>query len=248
MLPDTTQITAFNQANRDNWVAGVAARLPPDTRVLDVGAGECRYRELFAHCDYKTQDFCEYQGTIKGVLRDDWRYGQIDYVSDVTSIPVPDSSFDAVLCTEVLEHVPEPVLALREISRILREDGHLFLSAPLGSGLHQQPYHYYGGFTPHFYRRFLESLGFELVEIEPNGGFFRHVLQEINRAAQIISSHRQYPLWHPLHWVLRLGLGYLLPVWFSKLDDEFFIEEFTVGYHVEARKVRGAGEESKANG
>lgn len=239
---DIVQIVGFNQINRDKWVAGIAKRLPPGTKVLDVGAGGCRYRDLFAHCEYRTQDFSQYEGTREGVLKEIWKYGQIDYVSDVTSIPVSDSSFDCVLCTEVLEHVPEPILAIKEFNRILTIRGFLFLSAPLGSGLHQQPYHYYGGFTPHFYRKFLPEHGFELIKIEPNGGFFRHSVQEINRATGIIQSHRNYRRWHPMYWVLSLAFSRFLPEWFSRLDDEIFIEEFTVGYHVEARKVRGATE------
>jgi ubiquinone/menaquinone biosynthesis C-methylase UbiE len=242
MNTDIAQIVGFNQANRDNWVAGVSKRLPPGTRVLDVGAGECRYRHLFSHCDYKTQDFSQYQGTSEGLLKDKWAYGHIDYVGDITCIPVPDASFDCILCTEVLEHVPEPILAIKEFHRILRIGGDLFLTAPLGSGLHQQPYHYYGGFTPQFYRRFLSQSGFEIKAIEPNGGFFRHCLQEINRAAGIIQSRRSYRRWHPMYWVLRLAFCRFIPEWFSSLDDEILIEEFTVGYHVEARKTTGAKE------
>ncbi|MCX5998700.1 MAG: methyltransferase domain-containing protein [Chloroflexi bacterium] len=242
MGTDIAQIVGFNQANRDKWVLSISRRLPPGTRVLDVGAGECRYRSLFAHCEYKTQDFSAYPGTKEGVLRDDWKYGQIDYVSDITSIPVPDNSFDCVLCTEVLEHVPEPILAVAEFNRLLKIGGYLFLSAPLGSGLHQQPYHYYGGFTPHFYHKFLPAFGFEIIGIKPNGGFFRHCLQEANRAADIIQSHRNYKRWHPTYWVLSLAFSRFIPKWFSRLDDEIFIEEFTVGYHVEARKTTEAKE------
>ncbi|MDD1753948.1 MAG: class I SAM-dependent methyltransferase [Methanotrichaceae archaeon] len=240
MVLNVAQIVGFNQLNRDKWVASLAQRLQSGTSVLDVGSGEGRYRGLFAHCEYKTQDFGQYEGTKEGVLKENWKYGQIDYVSDITSIPVPDSSFDCILCTEVLEHVPEPSSAIREFNRILKLGGNLFLSAPLGSGLHQQPYHFYGGFTPYFYRKFLNNFGFEIVTIEPNGGFFRHLLQEINRAAGIIQSHRNYKRWHPMYWVLSLAFGRFIPVWFSSLDNEIFIEEFTVGYHVEARKVREA--------
>ena len=240
MASDIRRICGFNQINRDLWVAGVAERLPAGTRVLDVGAGECRYRECFAHCDYVSQDFCQYGGTEEGVLKEKWQYGLIDYTSDIASIPVPARSFDAVLCTEVLEHVPEPIRAIAEFNRILKIGGHLFLSTPLGSGLHQQPHHYYGGFTPHFFQRFLAQYGFEIQALETNGGFFRHLLQEVNRAAGIIQSRRRYGWWHPAYWGLRYGFSYFLPLWFAKLDDEIFVEEFTVGYRVEARKIREA--------
>jgi SAM-dependent methyltransferase len=230
------EIVNFNQRNRDRWVAEIADRLPAGAHVLDVGAGQCPYRALFAHCTYAAHDFAAYQGTPAGVLRDDWRYGPLDYVSDITALPVPDASFDAVLCTEVLEHVPEPVAALREFARVLRPAGWLFLSAPLGAGLHQQPHHYYGGYTPHFYRRFLGDCGFNIERITPNGGFYRHLLQELHRAAGLIQERRRYAPWHPAYWLLRYGFGRALPRWLARLDDEQLIEEFTVGYHVEARK------------
>jgi SAM-dependent methyltransferase len=234
-LDRVDRLVAYNQLNRDAWVAGVARSLPAGARILDVGAGPCPYRDLFAHCRYESQDFAQYEGTSDGPLKDDWRYGEIDYVSDVTSIPVPDESFDAVLCTEVLEHVPDPVGAINEASRILRPGGRLFLTAPLASGLHQQPYHYYGGFTPHFYRKFLPEAGLEIVSLTPNGGFFRHLMQEVSRAADLIAAKR-HRRWSPTDWLFRVVARVLAPVWLSRLDDAVFVEEFTVGYHVEARK------------
>lgn len=227
----------FNARNRDAWVREMAARLPPGTRVLDVGAGACRYREVFAHCQYFAHDFCGYAGTSAGLMTERWEYGRIDFVSDITAMPVADESFDALLCTEVLEHVPEPIAALREMARVLVPGGRLLLSAPLGSGLHQQPHHYYGGFTPHFYRRFLTQFGFEIGAITPNGGFYRHLLQELGRAADLIQRDRRYGRANPMYWLVRWGLRSALPRWLARLDDAHRIEEFTIGYHVEARKA-----------
>ena len=115
---------------------------------------------------------------------------QLDYESDILTIPVPDGSFDVVLCTEVLEHVPEPILAVKEMARILSGEGRLLLTAPLGSFLHQEPYHFYGGYTPYWYRQFLPEAGLRIASIEANRGFFSWFGQEASRFSALIDPRR----------------------------------------------------------
>ena len=76
-----------------------------------------------------------------------------------------------------------------------------------------------------------------MVSIDPNAGFFRHLLQEVNRAADILQEHRNYRGWHPMHWVLRLGFKRVVPMWLTRVDANIPVYEFTVGYHVEARRA-----------
>jgi SAM-dependent methyltransferase len=49
---------------------------------------------------------------------------------DVTKIPYPDQSFDVILCSHVLEHVPDDRLAMRELARILRPSGWAVIEVP----------------------------------------------------------------------------------------------------------------------
>ncbi len=111
-------------------------------------------------------------------------------IADIARLPLSDQVFDVALCTEVIEHVPEPIVAIGEIARILRPGGELLLTAPLGSGLHQFPFHYYGGFTPHWYRVFLQRLGFTDIRVEPNGGFFKHYGQESQRFNDLVDPRQ----------------------------------------------------------
>jgi SAM-dependent methyltransferase len=226
-------IYTFNQYYRDRWVALQACQVATGSRVLDIGAGSCPYRNLFAGCRYETHDLARLNADQ---LSGRSGYGSIDYVSDILAIPVPDASFDVILCTEVLEHVPEPILAVKEFSRILKPGGKLILTAPLGSGLHQEPYHFYSGFSPRWYRRYLAEAGFSRICIEANGGFFRYYGQESIRFALILAPWRGIrnlflaPLWFlSLPWLILVAplAGHLL----DRLDRE---KAFTVGYHVTA--------------
>lgn len=171
-----------NAATRDAWVAKVLAELPPRARLLDAGAGECQYKKHCGHLIYIAQDNAVYDGRgDAGLQTGNWDFSQIDIVSDILDIPEPDASFDAVLCTEVLEHLPDPVRALNEIARLLRPGGTLIVTAPFWSLTHFAPYHYATGFNRYFYEYHLGRLGFDFVDMIPNGNFFECIGQEVRR-------------------------------------------------------------------
>ncbi|CAG1023244.1 Sarcosine/dimethylglycine N-methyltransferase [Methylococcales bacterium] len=222
----------FSSTIRNKWVADKAQSVASGALVLDAGAGECQYKSLFAHTNYKAQDFAQYKGSQEGVQKESWNYGGIDYVSDIVSIPVADAEFDVVLCTEVLEHVPDPVAAITELTRVLKPGGRLLLTAPLGCGLHQQPFHYYGGFTPHFYRMVFDQVGIETIEILPIGGLLRHVAQEVHRVGRVLEQSDNSKF-NNVHRYLFMDW---LPRYLSSNDSANMVEEFTVGYLIEGKK------------
>lgn len=70
-------------------------------------------------------------------------------VGNVMSLPFSDATFDVVLSMEVIEHLPDPALAVKEFGRVLKKGGHLVLSTPnwlwqapvrLASALRLRPY------------------------------------------------------------------------------------------------------------
>ena len=103
----------------------------------------------------------------------------VDVVGDVQRMTeVPDESFDAILSTQVLEHVENPQDAFREFARVLRSGGTLILSAPHLSMVHDAPHDYFR-FTRFGLGHLCDSYSFEVIEIRPIGGwlsFFGHVV------------------------------------------------------------------------
>lgn len=172
-----------NAEPREQWLERTLAGIPPGARILDAGAGELSKRKYCAHLDYVSQDFGRYDGTgdRRGLQTGTWQQADLDIVSDIARIPEPDAAFDAVLCVEVLEHVPDPIAALRELHRLLRPEGTLVLTAPFSAFTHFAPYFFHTGFSEYWYRFHLEALGMEIVELTPNGNFPAYLTQELRR-------------------------------------------------------------------
>jgi SAM-dependent methyltransferase len=58
----------------------------------------------------------------------------VDLRLDITAIELPDSSFDAVICSHVLEHVDDDMAAMRELRRITTPEGWCLVMVPLDIG------------------------------------------------------------------------------------------------------------------
>jgi ubiquinone/menaquinone biosynthesis C-methylase UbiE len=84
-----------------------------------------------------------------------WDNTKLDIVSDITSIPLPDNSVDAILYTEVFEHIPDAISALKEFNRLLKPGGTMLITAPFCSLTHFAPYHFCG-YSRYWYKHHLE--------------------------------------------------------------------------------------------
>ena len=225
-----------NEKNRKAWIEKTLNNINPGLKIIDVGAGELANKIYCKHLEYVSQDFCQYDGKGDNVALQtgEWNTSKIDIVSDITNIPVEDASFDVVLCTEVLEHVPDPVKAIEEMVRICKKNGEIILTAPFCSLTHFSPYHYYSGFNKYFYIFHLERLGCKILEIEQNGNFFEYLAQELLRLQQITEKYAQ----SKLRYLEKISIRILLKALgkFSKKDNES-ADLLCFGYHIRGRKL-----------
>ena len=223
-----------NLKNRQIWVENTLKALPRGLKIIDVGAGECQYKIHCNHLDYVSQDFNQYNGVgdSNALQTGKWDVSQIDIVSDITNIPVLDRTMNVILCTEVLEHVPDPIAAINEMNRILEPGGLIILTAPVCSLTHFAPYHYCDGFNKYFYEFHFKRLGYEVVEITANGNYIEYIAQELFRLPNVIEKYGNYSF------VVKLLCKLLLKTLNFKSKSISGTEELVCfGYHVIARKL-----------
>ena len=143
--------------------------LGPGGRVLDYGCAEVPYRDFFAaDADFVAADL---PGNPSATL----------VLNSDTTIPVQDESFDAVLSTQVLEHVADPALYLSECFRVLRPGGRLLLSTHGTFIYHPDPIDYWR-WTCAGLRHVIRHAGFEVVRFEGIIGLVATGLQLVQDA------------------------------------------------------------------
>ena len=112
-------------------------RLKPGLRVLDAGCGTGRHlREAYSSggvdvvgIDMNRDNLCEARDAMS-LLEREGNGSWVTAMADVTKLPFRDEAFDIVICSEVLEHVQDNVLAIRELVRVLKPGNDLVVSVP----------------------------------------------------------------------------------------------------------------------
>jgi len=234
---DDVKTGTNNEVFRKTWIETTLKKIPAGSSILDAGAGEKQFRSFCQHLRYFSQDFGQYDGKGDGsaLQMGNWDQSDLDYLCDIVDIPVKDGQFDSVMCTEVLEHVPDPVRAIEELARIIKPNGYLLLTAPFNSLTHFSPYHFSSGFNRYFYEHHLKRLGFKIIDCTANGNFFEFIAQEIRRV-QFIANNYSTPL---SRWLIKpiTGLMLILLSYLSN-HDRGSNELLCFGYQVFAIKIK----------
>lgn len=200
-----------------------AALTPAGSTLLDAGSGMSPYKPLFPHVNYISMDFAQVNK----------EYRNLNIIADLCAIPLTDSVVDMILCVEVLEHVREPELVLREFYRILGPGGKLFLTTRQAWPLHEEPFDYYR-FTSYGLNHLLTKAGFQVGFIAPMGGYFWNLGYHLGRIGHY-AYHRHRILGFPLLIAFRI----LIPWLCFYLDRFDRAKKHTLGYRCYAQKQGG---------
>lgn len=193
--------------------------------VIDLGCGAAPFRaDILLHAH-------EYIGV-------DWGNTLHDSCANVIAdlnlpLPIADATADHVVTFEVIEHLAEPAIMLREVVRILRSGGTITLSAPFQWWVHEAPWDYQR-FTRHGLDYQLRKAGFINISIAPMTGFWSMWLLKLNYQLQrLIRGPR------PMRILVR---ALLIPIWWINqtvapwLDKVWPEDRETTGYFVTASK------------
>jgi SAM-dependent methyltransferase len=173
------RLMAENSTRQRLWLENktFAESIPAGALVLDAGAGDAPYKSLLAHTRYETADFEQV----------DKRYAKSTYVCDLSAIPVADGRFDAIIFSQVMEHLPEPKLAIRELYRVLKPGGRMIFTAPLFYEEHEQPYDFYR-YTQFAVRYLFAGAGFQIDRLDWLEGYYSTVAYQMNRMARYLPT------------------------------------------------------------
>lgn len=140
------------------------ASMQRNKKILDVGCGSKPYCKLFIGTT-------EYVGIdIEGGGHYD-TVKKADVYFDGEHIPFADGSFDAVLCTQVLEHAKNPEALIHEICRVLKSGESACITMPFVWNEHEIPYDF-RRYTRYEHTRILNANGFIIENITPTAGVF----------------------------------------------------------------------------
>lgn len=168
-----------------------AGELAPSSRLMARLLTDRYGRALAAHARGRLLDlgcgkvplYAAYRAYVEEIVCVDWpgsKHGglHVDKFCDLSRpLPFADATFDTVLSSDVLEHLPDPELAFREMSRVLRPGGVLILNTPFLYMLHEVP-HDFLRHTRYSLERLSSIAGLQVHELDELGGMM-HVLADL---------------------------------------------------------------------
>jgi len=198
-------------------------------KILDVGCGTKPYKSLFKNNNYIGIDIDKKENSDRNKKQDIFFDGE--------TIPFGDEEFDIVITTEVFEHVENLEKLTKEINRVLKENGILFITTPFVWPEHETPYDF-RRLTTFGHKKLLSENNFTNIKINKTTGVFGTSGQIIS--AFFTSALENISLSYKTEFILKRLINILIcfpiQLFFLLLDIIFRKKGITLDYIVLAEK------------
>lgn len=204
--------------------------LTKDMTVYDIGCGDKPFK-----LDVKNHVGVDYDNSF-------YDTSHLDIISDAYNVPVDDCVADAVISSQVLEHLERPEDAIRETQRLLKKDGLFFISVPFLAPIHAAPCDF-SRMTEFQLKRYLEENGFEILELSRIGGlwylmgvflglYFQPMDRGFLKKFKISTAFLWFIRW--VSYLLHSLEGFVLKISKKNIDD--IRRTWTINYVIVAKK------------
>lgn len=221
-----------NNVFRDQFIRKWITSLKSDAQIIDIGAGPMPYKSLIQGLglSYHSHDFEKYQAADgdPGLQSEEWPIYGHDFVCDITALEARD--FDYAICTEVLEHVPNPAAALTNIAQSVKPGGEILITLPFSSRMHQAPYWFSAGLSRYWFEHHAPLNALKIKRITIAGDFVDQMISELEQLFNPISVGR-FRLGRLLIKIIKTQESFIR----SKLSKEL-LESGGIGIYVELLK------------
>ncbi len=132
-------------------------------KLVDIGCGDKPFHSILVD---QVEEYIgvDHPGTMHSK-------DKIDVFADVYDMPFDENTFDTAILSQVIEHLENPEKAFKEINRILKPGGTLFISWPFLYPIHEAPRDFYR-YTKYGIVHLAAKSDFEIINIESSSGFW----------------------------------------------------------------------------
>ncbi len=130
--PDNLGYAYAYTNRREQTLRLVDSILQPGARVLDVAAAQGNFTLALAERGYRVT-WNDLRAELAGYVQRKHQFGDVTYAPGNVFELSFDEPFDAVLITEIIEHVAHPDDFLRQVSRLVRPGGYIIMTTPNGA-------------------------------------------------------------------------------------------------------------------
>ena len=168
-------------------------------KILDLGCGVKPYATLFDFTDeFIGFDIAEDEG--------------VDVIGKNWDLPFEDNKFDGLISTQALEHTAKINETIKEIQRVVKNDGLIFISVPFAFPEHGIPYDFYR-FTRYGLKEIFKD--FKIIKIIPSCGYVATLIRLVNNFLMYIPGGRY--IFMPIFLIdniIAISIDYIVKIFF----------------------------------